>query len=362
MPRGLDWLADGRRVVAATLVERIGSAPLDPGAEMVVDDLGRIEGTVTGGCVESDLLTVAEEVLAGGAPRVVRYGVSDDDAFEVGLMCGGTVSVFVHELRQADRPVLEAIARARTAGEPVAVATLMSGAEAGAKLAILPGGVIGSTGIDLLDHNLEREARGLLETGASRIRTYGTGGEVMGDDLSVYVQSFEDPPEMVICGAIDFSIALARIANELGYRVTICDARSAFASGKRFSEVAEVVIDWPDRELRRREFGSRDAILVFTHDPKFDEPALTAALRSGAGYIGALGSRRTQASRMARLRELGISEKDLGRLSAPCGLDLGARTPEETAVSILAEIVAERTGRRGGRLAETTGQIHAIDR
>jgi xanthine dehydrogenase accessory factor len=354
-----DWLDEGRRVVAATLVERIGSAPFDPGAEMVVDDRGRVEGTVTGGCVESALASEAEAVLAGGPARLVRYGVSDEQALEVGLMCGGTVVVFVHELRSADRPALRAATAARSAGEPVALATLISGAGAGTKLAVTGAGTVGSLGTGLLDRNVEREARGLLGEGVSRVRAYGPGGEVMGDEIEVYVQAFQTPPEMVIYGAIDYSVALARLAGEIGYRVTICDARPAFAGGRRFAEVAEVVVDWPDRDLARRELGPRDAVLVFTHDPKFDEPALVAALRSGAGYVGALGSRRTQAERTERLRAAGVGAEALRRLHAPCGLDLGARTPEETAVSVLAEIVASRTGRGGEPLARTSGPIHA---
>ncbi|GIK76381.1 MAG: XdhC/CoxI family protein [Acidobacteria bacterium] len=353
-----DRLAEGRRVVAATLVERIGSAPFDPGAEMMIDDAGRVEGTVTGGCVESALAAEAEDVLAGGAPRLVRYGVSDEQAFEVGLMCGGTVSVFVHELRREHLPALRAATAARAAGEPVALATLMSGERAGAKLAVTRAGAVGSLGTGLLDHNVEREARGLVDEGISRIRAYGSGGEVMGGEIEVYVQAFETAPAMVVYGAIDYSVALARLAAEVGYRVTICDARPAFAEGRRFADVAEVVVDWPDRDLARRELGPRDAVLVFTHDPKFDEPALIAALRSGAGYVGALGSRRTQAMRIERLRAAGVRDDALGRLHAPCGLDLGARTPEETAVSILAEIVASRTGRGGEPLARTDGPIH----
>ena len=356
-----DWLAEGRRVVAATLVERIGSAPFDPGAEMMIDDRGRVEGTVTGGCVESALVAEAEAVLAGGAAKLVRYGMSDEQAFGVGLMCGGTVTVFVHEIRPGDRPALAAVAAARAAGEPAALATLLGGAGAGSKLAILATGAVGGLGIGLLDHNVEREARGFLEEGVSRIRSYGAGGEVMGDELDVCIQAFQTRPEMLIYGAIDYSVALARIAAELGYRVTICDARAAFAAGKRFADVAEVVVDWPDRDLARRRLGPRDAILVFTHDPKFDEPALLAALRSGAGYVGALGSRRTQAERIGRLRAAGIGSEQLRRLHAPCGLDLGARTPEETAVSILAEVVAARTGRGGERLTETSGPIHVDD-
>jgi xanthine dehydrogenase accessory factor len=354
-----EWLAEGRRVVAATLVERIGSAPLDPGAEMVIDETGTVEGTVTGGCVESALVAEAERVLAGGGSRRVAYGISDDEAAGVGLMCGGTVSVFVHELTADVRPALVAASDAVAAGRPAALATVLDGPGAGAKLAVLADDTVGTlAGPPKLDAAVAREARGFVDEGISRIRSYGAGGEVMGAELDVYVQSFAPPPELVIYGAIDYSVAVARLAHQLGYRVTICDARSAFARGRRFAEVADVVVDWPDRDLAGRELGPRDVVLVFTHDPKFDEPALVAALRSGAGYVGALGSRRTQTERAARLRAAGLLEVELGRLHAPCGLDLGARTPEESAVSILAEVVAARTGRGGESLRDTRGPIH----
>ena len=355
----VEWLAEGHRVVAATLIDRIGSAPLDPGAEMLIDEGGKVEGTVTGGCVESALVGEAERVLAGGGPRRVEYGITDDEAAGVGLMCGGIVSVFVHELTPQARSPLVAVADAIAAGRPAALATLLSGPQAGAKLAVLLEDTVGTLGgPPLLDAAVAREARGFLDEGVSRVRSYGAGGEVMGSELDVYVQAFAPPPELVIYGAIDYSVAVARLARELGYRVTICDARSAFARGRRFAEVADVVVDWPDRDLAGRELGPRDVVLVFTHDPKFDEPALVGALRSGAGYVGALGSRRTQAQRAERLRAAGLSEDELARLHAPCGLDLGARTPEESAVSILAEVVAARTGRGGESLRETSGPIH----
>lgn len=352
------WLAEGVRVVAATLVDRIGSSPLDPGAEMFFSEDGRVEGTVTGGCVESALAEEAAAVFAGGDPRIVSYGVSDDEAAGVGLMCGGTVRVFVHELGPEAGAALAAAVEAQGADRPAAVATLLTGDRAGLRLTVLEDGTAGSLGLDLLDHNVEREARGFLDDGVSRIRSYGAGGEVMGDGIDVLIQAFQSSPELLIYGAIDYSVALARLAGELGYRVTICDARRPFAEGKRFSEVAEVVVDWPDRDLARRELGPRDAVLVFTHDPKFDQPALTGALATGAGYIGALGSRRTQEDRFERLREAGVEESGLARLRAPCGLDLGARTPEETAISILAEIVAVRTGRSGDSLRSTDRPIH----
>jgi xanthine dehydrogenase accessory factor len=344
-------------VVAATLIDTIGSAPLDPGAEMLVDDTGRIEGSVTGGCVEGALVEQAQQVLAGGAARVATYGISDTEAIDVGLMCGGTVHVFVHEVEQRD--AMDAAAAAIAEGRPVALATLLDGPRAGAKMAILEEQVVGGFGVtDLLDDSVARDAGGFLDEGLSAIRGYSAKGETMGADLRVYIQAFAIPPSMVIFGAIDFSAALARLAKEIGYRVTIVDAREAFARSPRFSQHAEVVIAWPDVYLPTRKLGPRDAVLVFTHDPKFDEPALLAALETGAGFVGALGSRRTHEDRTERLRAAGATEEDLRRISSPCGLDVGARTPAETAIAILAEILALRSHRSGGRLAEAEGPIH----
>jgi xanthine dehydrogenase accessory factor len=353
------WLREGRRVVNSLLIERIGSAPLDPGAQMLVDDRGNIEGSVTGGCVEGALVEEAGRLLDGGEPHVVTYGISDEEAAGVGLMCGGTVRLFVHEEGEEALEALDAVARAREAGRPAALATLLDGDGAGAKLAILDDGVIGGLGVtELLDRSVERDARGQLDEGLSRVRRYGAGGEVMGSDLAVYIQAFETRPRMVIFGAIDFSAEMAKLASEAGYEVTICDAREPFIDSPRFSQVADVVVDWPDRHMEGQELGPRDVVLVFTHDAKFDEPALISALATGAGYVGALGSRRTQERRVERLREAGLDEDAIARIHAPCGLDVGARTPIETAVSILAEVIAVRAGRSGESLRETSGPIH----
>jgi len=218
---------------------------------------------------------------------------------------------------------------------------------------------VGSLGVtDLLDRSVERDAHGQLDEGLSRVRRYGAGGEVMGAELAVYIQAFSTQPRMVIFGAIDFSAEMAKLASEVGYSVTICDARGPFVNSPRFSQAAEVVVDWPDRYLQGQELGARDVVLVFTHDAKFDEPALIATLATDAGYVGALGSRRTQERRVERLREAGLDEQSIERIHAPCGLDVGARTPVETAVSILAEVIAVRTGRGGESLRDTSGPIH----
>jgi xanthine dehydrogenase accessory factor len=356
----LRWLDEGRRVVAATLIETLGSAPLGAGAEMLVDDSGRISGSVTGGCVEGALVEEAARVLDGAAPRTVSYGISDEQAIGVGLMCGGTVQLFVAEITEAHRDAFTAVRDAVVEDRPVALATVLDGACAGAKLAVLEDDVIGSLdGPELLTRSVIRDARGFLDEGLSAVRRYSARGEVLGAELRVHLQAFAASPVMIIFGAIDFSAALARQAVEIGFRVTICDARSAFAHNPRFAAHADVVVDWPDRHLAGRTLGPRDAVLVFTHDPKFDEPALIAALSGGAGYVGALGSRRTHASRIERLRAAGVADAELDRIHAPCGLDIGARTPAETAISVLAEILAARSHRPGGRLVDADGPIHA---
>ncbi len=223
-------------------------------------------------------------------------------------------------------------------------------------MAITEDGAVGALG-GLLEANVVRDARGFLDEGRSAIRRYSAKGETMGADLRVAIRAFATPPRMIVFGAIDFSAALASAATEIGYRVTIVDARQAFAQSARFAEHAEVVVAWPQAYLDTVELGPRDAILVFTHDPKFDEPALLGALATHAGYIGALGSRRTHEDRTERLLAAGAT--DLERISSPCGLDVGARTPAETAVAVLAEILALRAGREGGRLVEGDGPIHS---
>jgi xanthine dehydrogenase accessory factor len=356
----LRWLAEGRRVVAATLIETDGSSPLQPGATMLVDEAGTVEGSVSGGCVEGALVEEARTVLEGGPAHVVTYGISDELAGTVGLTCGGTIHVLVHELGAAAAEAVAACLAAGAEGRPAAVAILADGPHAGATLGVVGDEVVGTLrGPELLDRSVGRDAAGLLEQGHSALRHYGSDGATMGSDLRVFVRAYAPPPRMVIFGATDFAAALAPIAAELGYHVTICDAREPFVRSPRFARAAEVAVDWPDRYIAGRRFGPRDAILVFTHDPKFDEPAIVSALATDVGYIGALGSRRTVEERGRRLRDAGVGESELERLYSPCGLDLGAHTPAETAVSILAEIVALRSRRSGEHLRETDAPVHA---
>jgi xanthine dehydrogenase accessory factor len=360
------WLSEQRRVVQALLVEVEGSAPLPPGAMMVIDDQGNIEGSITGGCVEGAVVAEAEELLAAGAPapaKLLRYGISDELAGTVGLMCGGIVHILVHELDAEAAEVERAVLEAHAEGRPAAVATLVDGDSAGSRVAVIGDTLIGSLhDTDLLDRNVIREAQGLLEEGKTTLRRFGSDGATLGDDIRVHIRAYALPPQMWIIGAIDFSAALAPFASQIGYEVTITDARDRFARSRRFSAAASVKIGWPQDVMTDVELGPRDAVLIFTHDPKFDEPALIAALKTNAGYIGALGSRQTTADREERLRRAGMSEADLARIHAPCGLDIGSRTAEETAVSVLAEIIAARAERAGAPLRQTSGPIHGRDR
>jgi xanthine dehydrogenase accessory factor len=357
------WLREGRRFVQALLVEVDGSAPLPVGAMMVIDGEGSIEGSLTGGCVEGAVVTEAELLLAGErGPGVLTYGISDELAGTVGLMCGGTVHIFIQELSGEVAAVELGVLEARGSDRTAAVATLLDGAEAGARLSVIDDQVVGSMGRQaLLDRNVAREAAGLLQEGKTTIRRFGSDGATLGDELRVHIRAYAPPPQMWIFGAIDFSAALAPFASQIGYRVRICDARARFARSARFSSVAEVMIGWPQELMRDVVLGPRDAVLVFTHDSKFDEPALLTALATGAGYIGALGSRQTTVDRERRLRAAGADDADIERIHAPCGLDIGSRTAEETAVSVLAEIISSRAERIAKPLRETQGPIHSRD-
>jgi xanthine dehydrogenase accessory factor len=354
-----EWIGDGREIAVATLVDTEGSSPLEVGAMMLVDADDNIEGSVTGGCVEGALVDEAHQVLAGGAPRVRTYGISDDLAAGVGLMCGGTVHVFIEVLRDEPAEALDAAIAAAIEHRPAAVATLLDGEDAGARLTLVEGEVRGGLGLELLDRTVSRETRGMLEQGMTGLRRYGADGTTMGSGLRVLVRSFAEPPRMIIFGAIDFSVATAALARQLGYQVAIVDPREPFLRSPRFSSVAEVEVDWPNRFLERRELTARDVVLVFTHDEKLDQPALISGLRSGAGYVGALGSRRTQAQRVERLLEDGVSHDEIDRIAAPCGLDIGARTPAETAVSVLGEVIAKQNARSAEPLSQSEGPIHA---
>jgi xanthine dehydrogenase accessory factor len=355
-----EWLEEGRRVVAGTLVGVDGSAPLDVGASVYIDEHGVIEGSVTGGCVESAVAQEALDMLEQGLPpKLVTYGISDELAGTVGLMCGGIVHIFIHEIRENARDAARAGLIALRDEHPAAVATVLDGEHAGSKLYVEAEATIGTLhGPELLERNVTQEARGSVVQGRSTVRAYGEDGASLGSGLRVHVAAFAEPPRMLIFGAIDFASALAPLAKGLGYRVTIADPRRAFLSSPRFSTHSRTIAKWPQEAVDEMgAFGPRDAILVFTHDPKLDVPAVQAALATDAGYIGALGSRRTTEDRNARLREAGVTDAEIARIYAPCGLDIGSSTVEETAVAVLGEIIARRTGREGRSLRRSSGPI-----
>ncbi len=395
----IKWWDAGETFGLATVVRTFSSAPREPGAALAVSTGGEVVGSVSGGCVEGAVYELSGEVTASGEPVLQRYGVSDDTAFSVGLTCGGIIDIFVEPVSRERYPELGEIAEAVRAGEPVAVATVIEGpGKIGARRVIWPAdggphaggpvaggpvagepvtgepvtgepvpgvpfaggplatGTLGSG--DRLDQAVDDDARGMLAQGLTGVRHYGADGERRMDELSVFVQSFAPPPRMLVFGAIDFAAAVARIGKFLGYRVTVCDARPVFATTARFPDADEVVTDWPHRYLAGVTTDERTVICVLTHDPKFDVPVLEVALRAPAAYIGAMGSRRTHEDRLDRLREAGMSEEELARLRSPVGLDLGARTPEETAVAIAAELIQLRWGGSGQPLTSTDGRIH----
>lgn len=359
LPALLEVYQRGGAVAMATVVRTWRSAPRPAGASMLVTDAGEAVGSVSGGCVEGALFDLGQEVLASGQPVLETYGVSDDDAFAVGLTCGGILDVFVERVDSSSWPELPGIAASIAAEEPVAVAVIVRGPHSiGRHLVVRPDGAEGSLGTARLDDTVREDAIGMLASGTTGFLHYGPEGERLGEGLDVFVASFAPPPQMFVFGAIDFSAALVRVGKLLGFKVTVCDARPIFATAKRFPEADEVVVDWPHRWLSSQQVDERTVIAVLTHDPKFDVPAIKAALLTKAGYIGAMGSRRTHADRLIRLKEAGVTDDELTRVHSPIGLDLGARTPEETAISIAAEIIQSRWGGSGSQLAQTIGPIH----
>ncbi len=364
------WWEAGETVGVGTVVATFQSAPRPAGASMLVGPDESAVGSVSGGCVEGAVYELAQSVVASGEPVLERYGVSDDDAFAVGLTCGGILDVYVEKVDRQTFPELGEIAADVRAGRPVALATVIEHPDPawlGRRLVVRPDeSVAGSLGSPRADDAVRDDALGQLAQGHNATLSYGPDGERRGEGMRVFVWAFAPKPRMLVFGAIDFAAAVARVGSFLGYHVTVCDARPVFATSSRFPEADEVVVDWPHRylgaELEAGRIDRRTVLAVLTHDPKFDVPLLEVALRlpddQRPAYVGAMGSRRTHDDRLERLREAGLTDKEIDRLSSPIGLDLGARTPEETAVSIAAEIIALQWGGSGGRLAAAEGRIH----
>jgi xanthine dehydrogenase accessory factor len=375
------WWEAGATVGMGTVVAILGSSPREPGASMVVGPNGEVVGSVSGGCVEAAVYELSRRAAATGSPALVRYGISGGDPYAPGLTCGGKLDVFASPVSAATFPGLDGVAQDVDAGRPVAIATIVEHPDTaviGRRLVVRPhqpmmvqperspAGSSASQPGRIVDV-LTADARGLLAAGRSECLSYGPKAQRRGEGMRAFVQSFAPPPRMLVLGAIDYAAAVARIGSFLGYRVTVCDARSLFATSDRFPDAAEVVVDWPHRYLQREieagNLDSRTVVCVLTHDPKFDVPVLSLALRlPQLAYVGAMGSRRTHLERLERLRAAGLTEAELSRLSSPVGLDLGGRTPEETAVSIAAEIIAARSGGSGRPLRDLDQPIHRLGR
>ncbi|MFI7066867.1 XdhC family protein [Kribbella sp. NPDC050124] len=367
LERLLEWWNAGEPVAVGTVVATFESAPRLPGAAMLVGPGGEAVGSVSGGCVEGAVYQLGEEILESGEPILQRYGVSDESAFAVGLTCGGIIDIFVERVDRTSYPWLGEVAEDIAAGRPVAVATVVAHpdpARIGRRLVVRPDAPkLGSLGSERADDAVLDDARGLLASGRTETLEYGPDGQRRGEGMRVFVSSYAPVPRLLVFGAIDFAAAVAKVGAFLGYRVTVCDARGVFATASRFPSANEVVVDWPHRYLKAEaaagRIDGRTVICVLTHDPKFDVPLLEVALRlPELGYIGAMGSRRTHDDRLKRLREAGLTDDELARLASPIGLDLGARTPEETAISIAAEFIAHHWHGSGTRLSEQAGPIH----
>lgn len=365
------WHASGRSFAVATVVGVSGSAPRDPGAALAVDAAGEAVGSVSGGCVEGAVYELCLAAIESGEPVLERFGYSDEDAFAVGLTCGGVLDVFVQPVVPGADAGLDAGLARIAAGTPVALARVVEGPAAlvGACLAVTAGEAFGalSTGpstVGALERAVVAEARAMLDAGRTGRVVLGLDGRPCDEQgrgtVTVFVESSVPAPRMIVFGAIDFAAAVVRIGRFLGYRVTVCDARPVFATARRFPDADEVVVDWPHRYLDSQlgRIDGRTVLCVLTHDAKFDIPLLERALRLPVGYVGAMGSRRTHRERQAKLREAGLSDAELARLRSPIGLDLGSRTPEETAVSVAAEIVAHRRGGSCLPLSAGNGPIH----
>jgi xanthine dehydrogenase accessory factor len=440
LPQLLGWWRADERSAVATVVRTFRSAPRELGAAMAVGPGGDVIGSVSGGCVEGAVYDLCLEVAETGRPVLVRYGVSDETAYDVGLTCGGTIEIFVAPLSRAAWPSFERFASRVPGTGPtppdgasptsgVCLATVIAapdggggdgsgGAGAGAGVSgrrlIVPAdgwpepsveprrlpsdsaqkspffgpnrwaaagevaagglgdGALGDGGLGdggLGDRGLAAAVRadavGQIAAGVSAVREYGPRGERTGTGTRVFLQVFAPRPRLLVFGAIDFAAAMARAGRLLGYRVTVCDARPIFATATRFPDADEVVVDWPHRylaaEIEAGRVTEHDAVCVLTHDPKFDVPLLRTALTDlpAGTYVGAMGSRRAHAEREARLVEDGVPLEALARLRSPIGLDLGARTPDETAVSIAAEMIAARSGASARPLSDTDGPIHS---
>ncbi len=347
LPQIEEWWAKGEEVAVATVIRVFGSAPRPVGARMIVSSGGRMAGSVSGGCVETTVFEEMIDVLEGGPPRTLRFGITEDMIWDVGLACGGTIDVLVQRL---DRELVSSLKRQVALGNPTALATVVSGQEIGKSAVIAADGVVSGQS----EERIVSLARQLLadHTDAAAVHEIAPG-------MEVYIEPFLPPPVLVIVGGVHVAIPLTRFAKELGFRTIVVDPRAKFANRERFPEADEILVEWPDEALAHLKIDESTYLVLLTHDPKIDEPTLAAALKTPARYIGAIGSRKTHAERFERMAKWGVTAEQLRRVHAPIGLDLGGRTPEETALSIIAEVVAVKNGRKGASLRDVDGPIGA---
>ena len=346
LPTLTEWSEDDPLVAIATVVGTSGSTPRPMGARLLVSRDGRMAGSVSGGCLESAVVLEAQATIAGDAPpRLLHYGISDEMGWAVGLSCGGEVDIFVETLESdGSDPVLEEVRRAIETSRPVALLTTLDGEHAGNRAAATADGtLVGSLGGSSTVAGTVAAARPRIASGLPGVE------EISG--MRVFVDPIVPYPQLVVIGAVHIAVALTTMARAAGFTVSVVDPRTAFNNVERIPDAERLVTAWPDEALPRFDLGPRDAAVCLAHDPKFEDPALTALLRTETGYIGAIGSRGTHAKRVARLREAGFTDSDIARIHSPVGLDLGAATPEEIAVAILAEIIAVRRGRSAGSLS-----------
>lgn len=377
------WLAQGYEVALATLVATTGSSPREVGATLAVNGAGEVAGSISNGCLEGVLVEEALKAISTRTPRLLTFGPpaegeDDELGFALGATCGGTLQVSVEHLALAygagQLPLMLLLDVIRTAKDhPAAICTRLQvsdrvGSEILSEKPSTPdklvvfgdGHCLGSLGHPGLDLTVAKEAQGLLQQGQSRLGQFRPQGGCGRGDVAVFIEVLTTPPQLIMFGAVAFSRALCQFGRLLGYQTTVCDARSLFVTAARLPEADRLETLWPQEYFEQygAEIGDRTAILVLTHDPKFDIPALLNAVQTPAFYIGAMGSRKSHVDRLGRLRAEGLVEADLARIASPTGLDLGGHTAEETALSILAEIVALRHGRQGGRLAYSREPIH----
>lgn len=369
LPEALERLRAGESVALATVVGAKGSSPRDPGAALVVFADGTVLGSVSGGCVEGAVYEICQQVMQSGEPVLQEFGYSDADAYAVGLTCGGILSVFIERIDPEDTDLIEKIVADVQAGNPLARLMVIKHPDKswfGKTMVVRPDSHEGTMGTEFADSALIGDAMGVLAIGDSRIMRFGAAGERLENEMEVFVSSYQPRPRMIIFGAVDFAGALADQAALLGFEVTVVDARAIFATKLRFPSADQVIVDWPHRyfkkEVEAGRIDRRTAVCVLTHDAKFDVPAIAAVTELPESvrpfYIGVMGSRKTHEDRLRRLKEAGVTDEQIALISSPIGLDLGGRTPQETAVSIAAEVVAKRWGGTTLPLKDSGGDIH----